>query len=132
ERRPAVDRGLPEHERRPDLVLRALELLVGDRLCLEALHLGAELLPQRLRGRPRHRRRPEPEAVRLHRTVGAVAGGRRAQAGPLNRSSGPSGRKAASPTTTALLGTEYVLEEAAISSGLTRAISTRQPMIGKP
>src|SRR2546422_7780417 len=38
--------------------------LVGDRLLLEALHLGAELLLQRLRRLPRHRRRPEPEEVR--------------------------------------------------------------------
>src|SRR2546426_3815663 len=49
--------------------------LVGDRLLLEALHLGAELLLQRLRRLPRHRRRPEPEEVRVHREVGVVAAG---------------------------------------------------------
>ena len=70
----AVDGILLEHERGLDLVLGARQLLVGHRLGLEPLHvLASSSLLERLRRLARHRRRPEPEEVRVEREVGVVA-----------------------------------------------------------
>src|SRR5207247_4644021 len=71
----AMNGVLLEDELGLDLVLRPGELLLGDRLLLELLHLLEQDLLQRLGRLPRHRGGPEPEQSGIEREVRIVAAG---------------------------------------------------------